>query len=223
MDKDIAKIHNHFEKMSDIFDSIYKGKQSSLLYKTIDLLFRENILERRLNLILNLCADVRGKNILDIGCGPGRYAVILARSKPNLVLGLDISTSMIDLAKKLARASNTTDICKFENCDFLQKKFNDKFDIVIVAGVFDYVANPKAYLLKLKGILRGKAIFSFPVKWSVLTLARMLWLKKKDCPNFYYSKRKIKDLFAQSGLKIGSIHKIGSFLVPGNYIVVCRP
>lgn len=223
MDKDRARILNHFENMSGIFDNIYKGKQTSLLYKTIDLLFRRNILERRLNLILNLCGDVRGKNILDIGCGPGRYAVMLSKRKPNLVLGLDISASMIDLAKRLAFASSVADICKFENCDFLQKRFNDKFDIVIAAGVFDYTPDPEKYLLKIKNILKEKAVLSFPVKWSLLTLARILWLKKKGCPNFYYSKRKIKELFKECGLKIDSIDKIGTFLVPGNYIVVCRP
>lgn len=61
MHKDKAGVLNHFENMSDIFDSIYKGEQASFLYKTIDLLFRKNILECRLNLILNLCGDVRGK------------------------------------------------------------------------------------------------------------------------------------------------------------------
>lgn len=223
MHKDRAGVLNHFENMSDIFDSIYKGEQESFLYKTIDLLFRKNILERRLNSILNLCADVRGKNILDIGCGPGRYVVMLAKGKPNLVLGLDMSAAMIDLAKKLAVTNNVADICKFENCDFLQKRFDDKFDIVITAGVFDYTSDPKIYLLKIKSILKEKGLISFPVKWSLLTLARILWLKKKRCPNFYYSKRQIKNLFAQCGLKIDSVYKIGSFLVPGNYIVVCEP
>lgn len=221
MDKDTAKVLNHFENISAAFDNIYKDGQDSLLHKLIDALFRKNILERRRKLMLSLSGGARNKNILDIGCGSGRYAVVMAKDKPNFVLGLDISPLMINLAKNLAEANKVADICKFENCDFLLKDFDDKFDIIIAAGVFDYTAHPEVFLLKIRRLLQGRAILSFPVKWTIMTPLRMAWLLKKGCPNYYYSKKEIKKLFEESGLKINSVHKIGSFLVPGNYIVVC--
>ena len=105
--------------------------------------------------------------------------------------------------------------------EHIQKQFDNKFDIIIAAGVFDYVSDPKAFLIKVKSILKEKAIFSFPVKWSIFTPLRMVWLHKKDCPSYYYSKGAIRKIAKVCGLKIDSIHRIGSFLVPGNYIVVC--
>lgn len=216
-----ARISNHFENMANVFDSIYQGEQESLLYKIVDVLFRKNILESRLKMILHLAGNVTGKEILDIGCGSGRYDILLAKGGPKSILGLDMSSLMIDMAEKLVKMNNVGNICKFEKIEFIQKQFDNKFDIIIAAGVFDYVSDPKAFLIKVKTILKEKAIFSFPVKWSIFTPLRMTWLHKKDCPSYYYSNGDIRKLVKACGLKINSIHKIGSFLVPGNYIVVC--
>lgn len=221
MDSKSSRVSSHFENMANIFDTIYQGEQKSLLYKIVDILFRKYILESRLKIILDFAGDVKDKEILDIGCGSGRYDILLAKGCPKSILGLDMSSLMIDMAEKLVKINNVSDICKFEKIEFIQKQFDNKFDIVIAAGVFDYVSDPKTFLLKIKSILKEKAIFSFPVKWSIFTLLRMIWLHKKDCPSYYYSKNDIKKLVKACGLKINSIRKIGSFLIPGNYIVVC--
>ena len=219
MDTKSARISTHFENIADVFDTIYQGEQKSLLYKIVDVLFRKNILERRLRMILDFAGDVNGKEILDIGCGSGRYDILLAKGSPKSILGLDMSSMMIDMAEKLVKVNNVGDICKFEKIDFIKKQFDNKFDIIIASGVFDYVSDPEAFLFKVKRVLKEKAIFSFPVKWTIFTPLRVGWLYKKDCPSYYYSKNDIGKLAKICGFKINSIRKIGSFLVPGNYIV----
>lgn len=49
--------------------------------------------------MLGLAGDVRGKTVLDIGCGNGRYAEIFAQNGAN-VIATDASTHQIELAKK---------------------------------------------------------------------------------------------------------------------------
>jgi SAM-dependent methyltransferase len=46
---------------------------------------------------LQLLPDVKGKNILDAACGPGKYAEILIE-RGAAVTGFDISPKMVDLA-----------------------------------------------------------------------------------------------------------------------------
>jgi 2-polyprenyl-3-methyl-5-hydroxy-6-metoxy-1,4-benzoquinol methylase len=48
---------------------------------------------------LKLLEDVRGKKILDVGCGPGLYAFLLIK-KGAIVKGIDISKEVIGIAKK---------------------------------------------------------------------------------------------------------------------------
>ena len=219
---DNTKVLDHFQKVSGAFDSIYSGKQKSFIYRLVDVLFRRRILEGRCNAILEFAKPVKGKDILDIGCGSGRYSVMLAKDEPSSVLGLDMSDSMIELARRLAAERSANDICKFEEGDFSKKEFDKRFDIIIAAGVFDYIADPKVFLSKIKYMLNERAIISFPVKWTIFTPIRMLWLFKRKCPSYYYSNSDIKRLVKECGLKIRSSKKVGSFLVPGNYIVVCE-
>ena len=215
------RISGHFEKISDAFDGVYEGRQESLLYKMVDILFRAVILKKRKDIIVGLCGNPKGKSVLDIGCGSGRYSLDTAINGASSVLGIDISQPMIKLSQDLAVANGVESIAKFKNQDFMDKDFKERFDIIIVSGVFDYVAKPQEFLNKIYRQCNERAVISFPVKWTMLTPLRMAWLYKRQCPNFYYTKRQIKKLINQSGLKLLFIGKIGSFLVPGTYIVLC--
>lgn len=65
-----------------------------------------------------------GLRVLDVGCGPGRHALALARRGIDVV-GIDISQTFIDLA----RANPTT--ARFERADARHLSFSDEFDAVI--------------------------------------------------------------------------------------------
>jgi ubiquinone/menaquinone biosynthesis C-methylase UbiE len=55
--------------------------------------------------ILNLLGDLRGKSLIDIGCGPGAYSVEFAKRGAD-VLGVDISQRMLDKAGDNAETAN---------------------------------------------------------------------------------------------------------------------
>lgn len=217
-----GKVLRHFEIFTGTFNGVYEGKQESLLYKLVDVLFRKKILQRRMEIVISSIGDLKDKKVLDIGCGPGQYALALTRGHPKSVLGIDISPSMIEFARERAKAACLERICRFENLDFLDKSFHGEFDIVIAAGVFDYVCQPQLFLSKIQNVLKGRAVISFPIKWTLMTPIRMAWLSKRNCPHYYYTKREIKRLLDVCGLKNISIRRIGTFMVPGNYVVVCE-
>jgi 2-polyprenyl-3-methyl-5-hydroxy-6-metoxy-1,4-benzoquinol methylase len=50
----------------------------------------------------NLLGDVRGKTVLDFGCGSGENVIPLVRRGAH-VIGIDISPDLIDLAKRRAQ------------------------------------------------------------------------------------------------------------------------
>ena len=56
-------------------------------------------------LTLRMLGDVRGRNILDLGCGDGGYARELARGGA-AVVGVDGSERLIELARQRALAAN---------------------------------------------------------------------------------------------------------------------
>lgn len=60
-------------------------------------------------LILN---DLRGKRVLDVGCGDGHNSVLLAKLGAK-VTGLDISPASIDVARRKAESSGVADSVEF--------------------------------------------------------------------------------------------------------------
>ena len=69
-----------------------------------------------------------GARLLDVGCGPGRHAIELAR-RGLAVTGVDVSAVFLELAADRARAAGVA--ASFFEVDARQMPFDDEFDAVI--------------------------------------------------------------------------------------------
>ncbi len=88
-------------------------------------------------------------SVLDIGCGPGRFAVEFAKKSTD-VTGLDISDKMLDFAMKNAQTANLTNT-SFKNLNWDEVKLEDygwrkRFDLVTAInspGIHDLITLEK--------------------------------------------------------------------------------
>ena len=81
---------------------------------------------------LKWLGDVRGKHVLDVGCGTGLFSVILAKRGAALVEGFDISPEAVRAAELTAEKNGVSDRCRF--------RVGSVYDIPWDAGTFDVVA-----------------------------------------------------------------------------------
>ena len=81
--------------------------------------------------------DVSNKKILDIACGSGAFISAVISKKPKKVIGVDVSSGMLELAKSRFR--------KYSNVDFIKSSF---MDVSFAANSFDYIllANASRYI-----------------------------------------------------------------------------
>jgi ubiquinone/menaquinone biosynthesis C-methylase UbiE len=70
------QVQTYFHKEAGDFDSIYSGKTSPLM-RLLNRWLRHDIY-LRYEMTIAECANDKGKRILDIGCGSGRYCHELA-------------------------------------------------------------------------------------------------------------------------------------------------
>jgi SAM-dependent methyltransferase len=56
-------------------------------------------LRHRVLVVLSLCGRVAGRAVIDVGCGPGMFLEHLDGQRPHRLVGCDMSTDMLDLAK----------------------------------------------------------------------------------------------------------------------------
>ncbi|MGH2693435.1 MAG: class I SAM-dependent methyltransferase [Actinomycetota bacterium] len=78
--------------------------------------------------LLELLGLPDGARVLDVGCGPGRHAVELARAGL-AVTGVDVSQRFLDMAAERARAAGVR--AGFFVCDARRMPFEEEFDAVI--------------------------------------------------------------------------------------------
>lgn len=89
-----------------------------------------------------------GQHVLDVGCGLGGSAFLMARHYQVSVTGIDLSENMLRLAReKLARHQLQALVC-FELQDCLAMTHTDRFDVVHSRDVFLHIAD-KPLLFKL--------------------------------------------------------------------------
>ena len=148
-------------------------------------------------------------SVLDIGCGSGRYMVACLQLGASRVVGIDVSETMLTLAKATVdglpdSVGRTELVCG----DFLSHEFTEQYDYGMIMGVMDYIADPATFLRRVKATITGKAVFSFPVAGTILTWQRKLRYRLRGCPLYVYRFDQLEHLFSTSGFASYSVDRI---------------
>ncbi len=139
------------------FDKIQHDFNKSSAFYTENSLLQKNIAVD----LINLAAPyiTKDSNILDLGCGSGKIAALLANNKLTNITMVDNASEMLNIARK-----------KFPNYNFIEddinnlNKLNQSYDIIFAnmslhwcADINTAIANAKKYLKP-----NGKIFISIP-------------------------------------------------------------
>lgn len=181
-----------FDGYATDFDAIY-GNSNTPLRAVINRTFRKSMMER-FQLSIEGCTPIEGRSVLDVGCGPGHYAVELARRGASRVNGIDVAPAMLEIARGYAQANSVENVCRFEQADFLAWPKEPKFDYVILMGFMDYVRDARNVVNKALSIALRRAFFSFPLEGGLLAWQRKLRYRSR-CELFLYTTGQVRELF----------------------------
>jgi len=115
--------------------------------------------------VFDICGDVSGLDILDIGCGEGYCARILKSEGARKITGIDISPEMIELAKNQDQKSGQGNT--FQIGDGQDLSLGDgMFDLVLGVFVYNYMTidEMKRSHKEVFRVLKpgGRLVFSVP-------------------------------------------------------------
>lgn len=109
------------------------------------------------------CGDVKGKRLLDLGCGPGLYAELLSDGGFS-VTGIDFSRRSIEYAR--GHAMETAREIDYRCQNYLEMDHENEFDVAILV-YYDYgVLSPRdreALLGKVHRALKKEGLFILDV------------------------------------------------------------
>lgn len=105
--------------------------------------------EQEVAFLLELMDLAPGARVLDVGCGPGRHAIPLARSGL-AVTGVDVSARFLEIARRAGSEAGLGGNLALFECDARTMPFEDEFDAVIslCQGGFGLMGQDDALVLK---------------------------------------------------------------------------
>lgn len=178
---------------------------------------------REVDFIAAVLGDDRAKSMLDVGCGNGRHALELAR-RGFTVTGIDLSPSMLALAKNAAQAESLQ--VDFLQMDARKMNFAQPFNaaIMLCEGGFSLMETDEMDVDILKSVYRaltphGTLIMTAPnaafmitqksnQNFNMETLRETFKLEKKipdgrtkmlDCSQRYYTCPELRKMLIDTG------------------------
>jgi len=202
------KVRTHFDETAGEFDSIYTGEKGAV-GRWLDRVLRWDMYERFRRTVAE-CSEP-GLEVLDIGCGSGRFSVAVAKAGAKRVVGLDFADRMLAIASRLAESEGVEGQCEFLNADFMDASFDRAFDVCMAIGLFDYIPPDGCppFLRKMRRLARRKVIATFPLKWTWRAPVRKVRLALRGCPVYFFTRPQVERLMADAGFVNSAVERIG--------------
>lgn len=133
---------------------------------------------------LSLLKNIRGKKVLDLGCGTGRHTKIL-KKRGAKVWGIDISPRMLEIAKREIKGVD------FKVGSVYKLPYKPKFFDIVFAGLcVSYFENLDKAFKEINRVLKRNGIFVFSFGHPLINVTSYI----KGKPRNY---RKIGDYFKE--------------------------
>ncbi|MEQ6123447.1 class I SAM-dependent methyltransferase [Pseudotenacibaculum sp. MALMAid0570] len=142
------------QDLKSFYEAIYQKGEQSYFSKF------ENGANKSENddIVMKNLSDVKGKTVLDIGCGTGELIYRIAKQGVSEAYGIDYSESAIKTAKEKPVVNN----CHFSTTDF--NDWDQPVDLIISCGTFEHMDEPWTMMKKVSNLLQtgGELILTCP-------------------------------------------------------------
>lgn len=118
------------------------------------------------HILKELIPDLKGKTVLDLGCGFGWHCRYAREQQAAFVTGIDISEKMLQRAREMTKDP----FISYRKAPMEEVTFPDcSFDVVISSLAFHYIASFKSLSEKVYNCLKPGGSFVFSVEHPIFT------------------------------------------------------
>ena len=203
---DTNHLRNHFNWHAAEFDRLYDSGRQTRLGRWLNRRYRSDIAGRYLA-ALDHVRTSGAQSVLDVGCGPGHYLAALAKMEVPRLVGVDVSEEMIGLARNNPDVGGHRSV-ELVNADYSKWNSDEKFDVIIALGFFDYVSDPAALLKRMRCQARHSVFASFPSRHWFRMPYRWVRRRLQGTRVYFYTEEEIRRLARDSGYENVVLEKL---------------
>jgi ubiquinone/menaquinone biosynthesis C-methylase UbiE len=168
--------------------------------------------------LLEMCSFDAASRVLDVGCGSGSTACLIAEDYGSSVYGIDLSEVMVAKAKERAKRQGLSEKTEFRVADVLDLPYDDQwFDGVILESVLTPLLGDKKQALReiVRVVRPGGRIGANESTVDPETPPEILALLAKH-PAFHghFTPEMLRDLFVGSGLEVIEMRELKDVDIP---------
>jgi len=113
-----------------------------------------------------LLPDLKGKTVLDLGCGYGHNCIDFVKRGADKVVGIDISEKMLSVAEK----ESHDDKIEYRNMSMTDiSELGEKFDFIYSSLAFHYVKDFDAFAKDMYSVLNAEGHLLFSQEHPIIT------------------------------------------------------
>ena len=144
----------YFGSFAHDYHRAFEGRGKDPLHATINRLFRRRTFQRRTEIVAGLLEEhgVRGKTVLDLGCGTGEVSLVAARLGAR-VTGIDLVDDMVAIARAEVEHAELPEPIDFRVGEILDSDV-PQADVTLLICVVEYYRDLDALLAKAAAATR---------------------------------------------------------------------
>lgn len=152
--RDTKAAHSYFSSFADDYHRAFTSEGKNPLHATINRLFRRRTFQARTAVVTDLLKThgVKGKRVLDLGCGSGEVSMVAARLGAR-VTGLDNVQAMVALARAQATRDGLSDVTEFRVQGIVDAPLPPA-DVTLMISVIEYYRDIEPLLTRATAATR---------------------------------------------------------------------
>lgn len=120
--------------------------------------------------------NLKGKTILDIGCGMGQFINHMLKFKPFHITGVEISENMINVCRNNVQSN----LVSLYHSDFMTFQTEQMYDVIVSSLVFHYIEDFDKCCKKLNTLLNNDGTLLFTMEHPIQTATKDPNVKQED-------------------------------------------
>ena len=209
--RDSDRARSYFDALAPEYNRAFQLTGKNPFSAAVNRFFRGPTFARRMRMLEGLLArlEVKGKRVLDLGCGSGQVS-LLAASMGATVTGIDIAPRMLAIARESAQRAGLEARLRYEEGDISVCPLSEA-DLVFLVGVVEYYRDFGPVVSRAAAAAKRYLVIAHTNRVLYRMILRRILFKFSGASVYFHPMKDVIAAATREGLKVVSEQRDPAF------------